>query len=104
MHRQFVERKVLETRPWFLHELVAPQENRWSNLVKSATRRLLFDRGYLRRKYWPFDQQLFRIYRAHLRESLRFVGQSLRRPRALRHDVMVDRWMNELEMLPKQGS
>jgi hypothetical protein len=102
IHEQFVARKVLETRPWFLHELVAPPDNRWGNLCKSAVRRLLFDHGYVKRKYWPFDRSLFRIYLSHIHESTRFVGRAFRRPRAFCQDVRVDRWMNDLEMIPDE--
>ena len=97
MAGDFIRAKVIETRPWFLHELVSPTSNTRLDMLRAALRRFLFSRSYLRVKYWPAEGRWREVYRDHLEQILRFLARCVRRPGRLSRELRVDRWMNLLE-------
>ena len=100
MNRAFIDRKVLEIAPWFLHELVTVADNTRLNMAKSAVRRMFLPGEYLRVKYWPNVERPMRLYFRHGLEALRFIGESARRPGRTAEHLRVDRWMHFLEAPP----
>lgn len=100
MQRAFVERKVLEIAPWFLHELVTvPDNTRWK-MLKSAIRRILLPGKYLRTKYWPEVKRSSRLKLRHGIDVLRFIGESARSPGRTVAHLQIDRWMHLLVAPP----
>jgi len=97
MNRLFIARKVLESTPWFLHELVTVADNTRGNMTKSALRRMFFPGGYLRIKYWPHVERPMRLYIRHGLDALRFAAESAREPGRPAEHLRVDRWMHFLE-------
>jgi hypothetical protein len=103
MNRLFVDRKVLATVPWLLHELVTVSDNTRWNMLKSAVHRLLFPGGYLRTKYWPDVERSIPLYLRHGLDVLKFAGRAACRPGGLVEDLRVDRWMHSLEAASESG-
>lgn len=95
----FIDRKVLERRPWFFHQLVSPSENTISNFLRSGLRRFVFNRGYLEEKYGRPGATTPAAYLAlrHGLDLLLMLKRYLPRPGQLARDFRIDRWMHVLE-------
>jgi hypothetical protein len=102
MNRLFVDRKVLDIAPWFLHELVTVSDNTRRDMLKAALRRLFLPGEYLRTKYWPDVERPIRVYLRHGLDVLRFAGESALSPGRPAEHLRVDRWMHFLEAPPRE--
>ena len=91
----FIERRVLRESPWLFHELVEPHDYRVWNEIKSALGRLMPYPSELRARYEslvPFSELL----RKHLADVGHALASYGRRPRLLREDLHVYRWLSSL--------
>jgi hypothetical protein len=92
----FLRRRVLDTRPWLAHDLVASQlpYSRYRVLWAIIKRffyvpeKISLDRGL--RRY------LISFYFKRMKNILPRLGRVLIRPKVLKQDLLLDRWLHDL--------
>ena len=99
----FINRRVLDSEPWLAHRLVDSRaEYTWRNLMRGALRRFTTgdsstadlaekygNRGGSRWAYW--------LYLRQFGEKAGLLGRVMLRPRELRDDLQLDRWLHSLQ-------
>ncbi|MFC2071742.1 nucleotidyltransferase family protein [Chloroflexota bacterium] len=92
----FLSRRVLDTRPWLAHQLVAPSSAyTLPRAIRAALGRLLTMPGRFSGKY-GFRKYYNRLYLKRLTGILRRFGGALLRPSELKEDLLLDRWLHDL--------
>lgn len=97
--RRFVLRRVFGTLPWVAKELVSPGRPYTITAALGAIpRRVLPGRRYMVSRYGPSarGKALYLSYLARLGQALALLLRFVRRPGALREDILIDRWMHSL--------
>jgi hypothetical protein len=100
----YLRRRVLDTRPWVARSLVRPgAEHRWSQVAMAALGRLLPNRLYMARRRYRSnsDSTMSQLYLSRIGEGVGILFRAAMRPREIKEDLSIDRWIHSL--LPTQG-
>jgi hypothetical protein len=93
--RMFYNRRVLDTRPWLAHDLVAAgQSYSKIRLLRSFIGRVFFLPEEISQKGWHLDTAP--LYFKRMKDVMRKLWKGLHNRDELSRDIQLDRWLHDI--------